>query len=315
MPGILTTGSIRRVTAIGGTLIPTMDHRPHTLRRATVLIHTIGLLCWPQRFLSLFLLSIMEFLARQASGLRRRNPALAGTAVGRDRSLKLPSELWECVSNHLDDTTLLVTAARSVYIPPITRLSCMFGPTDDLLRGLRILLDVVKRSNQLPELDLEFPSGAFYETKQFAATKALHNVFYDVLQSMSAKAADTLAFNYHVCTISSVRIRSHRGASEWYTVIFSQKKSQLTVCVPDRDHFPSVDALDAILRHLTVCDLKYLSILRDITPQTLGTLIHFLTRHPSLEDIDIAPVPNAPTELTIRGVLPPWLPCSLRCPP
>ncbi|KAJ6473331.1 hypothetical protein C8R47DRAFT_1324433 [Mycena vitilis] len=111
----------------------------------------------------------------------------------------------------------------------------------------------------------------------------------------------------HISFISSVKIRSHPGpSSEFYTVILARVARQFQVCIPMRIHFPSDEALDIILQHLTVRNLKFLSILQDITPEALPTLQHFLIRHPSLQEIYIHishSVPSSPRGLEISAML------------
>ncbi|KAJ6487406.1 hypothetical protein C8R47DRAFT_1072063 [Mycena vitilis] len=219
------------------------------------------------------LYSTMQFLPR----LTRRGPRRANTSLsttGADPDGRLPREIWERVSNLLDDDTLLTTAAvcttfnelcsivkfpmnrlrgvgtdicsftvdptslpflqRSVRIPPISRLSCTFGPTDNnIILGLGILLNIVRRSKELTELDLEFPAEAFGPKGDDDDDKKmwnLHNAFYDVLCAMSTKAGGRVlcydSFAFSVCAATAL---SWQYLEPRYLPVNSQSMSKLGV--------------------------------------------------------------------------------------
>ncbi|KAJ7643047.1 hypothetical protein DFH06DRAFT_1213586, partial [Mycena polygramma] len=199
------------------------------------------------------------------------NTPLADAGAGPDDSL--PSEIWERISNLLDDNTLLTTAAvctnfnelcsivkfplnrlrgvgmdissftiqakslpflqRSVRIPPISRLSCTFGPTDNILHGLGLLLDIVRRSKELTELDLEFPNKAFGPQGVDRIDQKLwnlHNAFYDVLHAMSAKAGgQVLCYDSFVFSICEAPTLSWHYLEPRYLPVNSGSMSKLGV--------------------------------------------------------------------------------------
>ncbi|KAJ7643040.1 hypothetical protein DFH06DRAFT_1213574, partial [Mycena polygramma] len=214
----------------------------------------------------------MQFLTR----LTRKGPLPANaslTGARADPDGRLPREVWERVSNLLDDNTLLTAAAvcttfnelcsivkfplnrlrgvgtdirsftieatslpflqRSVRIPPISRLSCTFGPTDNILLGLGILLNIVRRSKDLTELDLEFPDKAFGPKEDDDNDRNLwnlHNAFYDVLHAMSAKAGGQVlcydSFAFSVCAAPTL---SWQYLEPRYLPVNSQSMSKLGV--------------------------------------------------------------------------------------
>ncbi|KAJ7673247.1 hypothetical protein DFH06DRAFT_1174994 [Mycena polygramma] len=214
---------------------------------------------------------LLTRLTRNLTRLRRANTSLADVGAGPDDIL--PSEIWERISNLLDDHTLLTTAAvctnfnelcsivkfplnrlrgvrmdirsftiqakslpflqRSVRIPPISHLSCTFGPTDNILHGLGLLLDIVRRSKELTELDLEFPNKAFGPQGIDRIDQKLwnlHNTFYDVLHAMSAKAGgQVLCYDSFVFSVCAAPTLSWHYLEPRYLPVNSRSMSKLGV--------------------------------------------------------------------------------------
>ncbi|KAJ7625137.1 hypothetical protein DFH06DRAFT_1481557 [Mycena polygramma] len=266
---------------------------------------------------------LLTRLTRNLTRLRHANTSLADVGAGPDDIL--PSEIWERISNLLDDHTLLTTAAvctnfnelcsivkfplNRLPFSPISHLSCTFGPTDNILHGLGLLLDIVRRSKELTELDLEFPNKAFGPQGIDRIDQKLwnlHNTFYDVLHAMSAKAGgQVLCYDSFVFSVCAAPTLSWHYLEPRYLPVNSRSMSKLGV---SRDQLeprywslskPRPKAreesgrmtrlqqqFNTLLEHVAIRDLAELKLRRTIPSATLDQLLH---RHQALKRIIVQP--------------------------
>ncbi|KAJ6487405.1 hypothetical protein C8R47DRAFT_1216180 [Mycena vitilis] len=281
------------------------------------------------------------------------------SCVKRSPAVGLPVEIWGRVLDILDHDTLPVIAAvnfgfnelcstkflsgggestgsltiesrwlpslqRLLRIPSISRLSCTFEPDQPpghLLRGLRILLDIVQRSKELTTLDIEFPPDAFRAEDHDAdeTQQNLHNAFYDVLRCMSAKSGrhDICCFDSAIFSDCKANALSRSFLEPRYEQERSGARTRVS-SVGRGFHISSISsvrlvshssaavviALQATTSRLrlprlnkqssTETTLQYLTIpgLTEVTSEwdNVGSILkQFLNRHPTLERVTICP--------------------------
>ncbi|KAJ7702646.1 hypothetical protein B0H17DRAFT_118197 [Mycena rosella] len=156
------------------------------------------------------------------------------------------------------DSHLLAALQRSFFIAPIVRLVCRFpDPTLEVGRHLRILEDIIGRSQGLQQVDLHFSGDllqAAYEGSLDTVVVAFREVicalsakrsgpaiFLDSLQTLACWPGDLRAWQFHECLFTLHAPNARAKKIRWLQrlALTNQQHSSRTVENHSGESFPS----------------------------------------------------------------------------